>query len=73
MSETKMRIMCILLTLISLCGQVAVAGDMDWKIFHEINFVDHNYKKFDASKWPLTPSGLLGPVRLTSMKKHLPE
>ena len=43
---------------------------VDWKIFHEINFVSHDYKKFDASQWPLTPSGLLGPVRLTPMKTH---
>ncbi len=41
---------------------------INWKIFHDINFVNHNYKKFDASKWPLTPSGLLGPVTLTAMK-----
>ena len=39
-----------------------------WKIFHEINFVSHLYKRFDASKWSLTPSGLLGPVTLTPMK-----
>jgi hypothetical protein len=37
---------------------------VDWKKFHEINIVDHNYKKFDASNWPDEPSGLLGPVRL---------
>jgi len=36
----------------------------DWKKFHDINFVDHNYKPFDASGWDLKPSGLLGPVRL---------
>ena len=41
---------------------------VQWQIFHDINFVNHNYKKFDASKWPLTPSGLLGPVTLTPMK-----
>jgi hypothetical protein len=35
-----------------------------WKYFHEINFVNINYKPFDASKWPLRDSGLLGPVRL---------
>ncbi|KAA3613763.1 MAG: glycoside hydrolase family 2 [Calditrichaeota bacterium] len=45
---------------------------VDWKIFRDINFVDHNYQKFDASKWPLTPSGLLGPVRLIPMKKVKP-
>ena len=41
-----------------------------WQIFHDINFVNHNYKRFDASKWPLIPSGLLGPVTLTPMKKE---
>jgi len=35
-----------------------------WKKFDEINIVDHNYKKLDASQWPLEPSGLLGPVTL---------
>ena len=29
-----------------------------------MNIVDHNYKKLDASQWPLEPSGLLGPVTL---------
>ena len=37
---------------------------VDWKKFYEINFVDHTYKPFDASKWDLEPSGLPGPVRL---------
>jgi glycosyl hydrolase family 106( putative alpha-L-rhamnosidase) len=35
-----------------------------WKVFEDINFVGIDYKPFDASGWPLTPSGLLGPVRL---------
>jgi len=35
-----------------------------WKKFHDINIVDHNYKKFDASNWPDELSGLLGPVKL---------
>jgi hypothetical protein len=39
-----------------------------WKKFDEINIVDHNYKKFDASKWPLEPSGLLGPVTLIPLE-----
>ena len=43
---------------------------VQWRIFHDINFVNHNYRKFDASKWPLTPSGLLGPVTLTPMKNR---
>jgi hypothetical protein len=36
-----------------------------WKIFRDINFVNLNYKPFDASDWPLTDCGLLGPVTLT--------
>ena len=36
-----------------------------WKNFRDINFVDINYKPFDASNWPLTDCGLLGPVTLT--------
>lgn len=43
---------------------------VDWKIMHEINFVDIHYKPFDAANWPLTPSGLLGPVTLTPLR-HL--
>jgi hypothetical protein len=35
-----------------------------WKQFHEINFVNIDYKLFDASTWPATESGLLGQVRL---------
>jgi len=35
-----------------------------WKVFADINFVGIDYKPFDASGWPLKPSGLLGPVRL---------
>lgn len=35
-----------------------------WRIFRDINFVNLDYKPFDASGWPLAPSGLLGPVRL---------
>jgi hypothetical protein len=38
-----------------------------WKKFYEINIVDHNYKKFDASDWPDEPAGLLGPVTLIPM------
>ncbi|MBN1804335.1 MAG: hypothetical protein JW837_03720 [Sedimentisphaerales bacterium] len=35
-----------------------------WANFHDINFVNIDYKPFDASVWPLKDSGLLGPVRL---------
>ncbi|AOS44210.1 hypothetical protein Verru16b_01271 [Lacunisphaera limnophila] len=41
---------------------------VDWKIMHEINFVDIDYKPFNASAWPDTPSGLLGPVTLTPLQ-----
>lgn len=51
--------------------------DMDqrklpWKIMREINFVNINYRPFDASAWPLTPSGLLGPVTLTPLRALKP-
>ena len=45
---------------------------VDWKIMHEINFVDIRYQPFDASAWPLTPSGLLGPVTLTPLRQLRP-
>jgi len=41
---------------------------VSWKIMREINFVNINYRPFDASNWPLTPSGLLGPVTLTPLR-----
>lgn len=37
---------------------------VEWKIFHDINFVGIDYQPFDASDWPIRPSGLLGPVTL---------
>ena len=37
---------------------------VQWKKFHEINFVNIHYKPFDASNWELVDSGLLGPVKL---------
>jgi hypothetical protein len=47
--------------------------DMDrkgiaWRKYHEINFVNINYKPFDASGWQPQPSGLLGPVTITPLK-----
>jgi len=44
--------------------------DMDirkipWRNYHEINFVNINYKDFDASNWTVMPSGLIGPVTIT--------
>ena len=35
-----------------------------WKYFTDINIVDINYKKFDASSWPVQQHGVKGPVRL---------
>jgi hypothetical protein len=48
--------------------------DMDrrkvpWKIFHDINVVNINYKPFDASSWPVFDSGLIGPVVLRGHKE----
>ncbi|MCG8307572.1 MAG: glycoside hydrolase [Cytophagales bacterium] len=37
---------------------------MEWRKFHEINFVNIDYKPFDASGWEQMPSGLLGPITL---------
>jgi alpha-L-rhamnosidase len=39
-----------------------------WRNYHEINFVNINYKSFDASNWKVQPSGLDGAVTLTALK-----
>lgn len=36
-----------------------------WRQYHEINFVNINYKDFDASNWKVQPSGLVGKVKIT--------
>lgn len=41
---------------------------IQWRKYHEINFVNIDYKPFDASKWKVMPSGLLGPVTLTPVQ-----
>ena len=41
-----------------------------WRVFYDINFVNIDYEAFDASTWPLRPSGLLGPVRLHPLQVH---
>ncbi|EHQ26340.1 glycoside hydrolase family 2 sugar binding [Mucilaginibacter paludis DSM 18603] len=38
---------------------------IQWRKYHEINFVNINYQPFDACKWKVMPSGLIGPVTLT--------
>ena len=40
-----------------------------WRSFYDINFVNIDYKPFDASNWPLADSGLLGPVLLQPVAK----
>jgi hypothetical protein len=40
---------------------------VNWRKFYDINFVNIDYKPFDASTWPVLPSGLLGPVTLTPL------
>jgi hypothetical protein len=48
--------------------------DMDrrgipWKIMRDANIVNIRYQPFDASKWPIEPSGLLGPIRMVPMRR----
>lgn len=45
--------------------------DMDqrkipWRVFNDANVVSIRYKPFDASIWPILPSGLLGPVKIST-------
>ncbi len=37
---------------------------IQWRNYHEINFVNINYKPFDASNWKVQPSGLDGEIQL---------
>ena len=39
-----------------------------WRNYHEINFVNINYKNFDASNWKVMPSGLDGAIILSALK-----
>ena len=41
---------------------------VSWKSFHEINFVNIDYKPFDAAGWASMDSGLLGPVKLIPLR-----
>jgi len=41
---------------------------VEWKYFHDINFVNIDYEPFDASQWPVSPSGLLKPVILRRLQ-----
>ena len=42
---------------------------VQWRNFKDINFVSIDYKPFDASRWPVRASGLLGPVMLQPLEK----
>lgn len=42
---------------------------IQWRNYHEINFVNIHYKTFDAANWKVMPSGLQGPVTITPLKK----
>ena len=39
-----------------------------WRNYHEINFVNINYKEFDAGQWRVQPSGIGGAVKLLPLK-----
>jgi hypothetical protein len=41
---------------------------MVWRNYHEINFVNINYKNFDASGWKVQVSGLEGDVRVVPLR-----
>ena len=45
---------------------------VQWRIFNDINFVDIDYRPFDASRWPVRPSGLPGPVVLQPLSDEVP-
>ena len=42
---------------------------VNWRIFHDINFVNINYRKFDASGWATFPAGLVGPVQVIGTRQ----
>jgi hypothetical protein len=46
---------------------------LEWRIFKDINFVNIDYKPFDASAWPVRPAGILGPVTITPLEPWKPE
>jgi hypothetical protein len=41
---------------------------VQWKKFHDINFVNLDYRPFDASGWGILPSGIAGKVELVRLK-----
>lgn len=45
---------------------------VEWRIFHEINFVSITYKPTKFDDWKIIPSGLLGPVSIQELEKIKP-
>ena len=43
-----------------------------WQNFNDINFVNQDYRPFNAANWPVADAGLLGPVTLTPLKEITP-
>jgi hypothetical protein len=41
---------------------------IEWRKYHEINFVNINYKNFDAADWQVSPSGMSAPVLIKEYK-----
>ena len=41
---------------------------VNWKKFHDINFVNIDYEPFDASDWEVREAGLLGPVTMSTVE-----
>ena len=41
---------------------------VNWKKFHDINFVNIDYEPFDASDWEIREAALLGPVTLSPVE-----
>lgn len=45
---------------------------VEWRIFHEINFVSITYQPTRFDIWEAMPSGLLGPVTIRELKRFTP-
>ncbi|PZX54012.1 glycosyl hydrolase [Algoriphagus chordae] len=41
---------------------------IEWRNYHEINFVNIDYKPFDASNWKTMPSGLDGKIQISEFE-----
>jgi len=46
---------------------------VNWRIFHEINFVSITYKNTKFGEWEIMPSGLLGPVVIREIERMAPK